>query len=111
MQERRREIKDKRQFNRLPFGDGNAYHDIWESREYKKIVNKNLLPDITDELVLPIEDGNGEETFATLRNGVQYHVSERSFLYEGKKRFLITVEFDGKVVREVRPVLPDEFYK
>ena len=105
------EKKDRRKFFRLPFGDGHAYHDIWESNAYKKVKENNLLPSITDELVFPLEGGNGEEIHAILADGTNYRAVERSFTYEDKRRWLITVSFNGKVVREIKPVLPDEFYK
>ncbi len=112
MNERNRnERKDRRKFFRLPFGDGRAYHDIWESKDYKRIKDNNLLPLLTDELVFPLEGGNGEETYATLADGTSYHAVERSFTYDGKRRWIITVSFNGKVVREIKPVLPEDFYK
>ncbi len=59
MKERKKgdEKIDRRKFIRWPFGDGRAYHDIWESKVYKKVKENNLLPSVTDELVFPLEGG------------------------------------------------------
>lgn len=113
MRERKKgdEKIDRRKFIRLPFGDSRAYHDIWESREYLNAKKNNLLPAVTDELVFPLEGGNGEEAYATLSDGTNYRSVERNFTYDGKRRWLITVSFNGKVVREIKPVLPKEFYE
>ena len=106
---RQKEPKDKRKFARLPFGDSHTYHDIWESKQYKSVKKDGLLPSITEELVFP-DGSNGEQTHATLKNGLIYQSNDRSIKFEGRTWWSIIVSFNGKVVREIRPVLPEEFY-
>lgn len=101
--------KDMRRFIRLPFGDSQTTHYIWESKAYREATENDLLPNITEELVFQYQSV-GEEAYAKLRNGISYHRTEVPIIFKGQTWWSITERFEGKIVREIRPVLPNDFY-
>lgn len=101
--------RDRRSFHLMPFGDDHKPHEVWESREYKRLSKKDIFPDNLTALEFPDTEFPNQVTITgKLTDGktrfTQYE--EKLTVADGKTMWNISTSYNGVLVREVRAVIP-----